>query len=148
MRFQFNELIVDIDVDATKAYYRDVKPINGCNCDDCRNYRAYMKNCDSAMLEFFSSIGIDDLNYIREILCYDDVSSTKSRTGQTLSYGGFFHVKGTLEMTEENSIEKSWIDINDHFRVGIRSECQMVPKNFPQPVLQVELLAEIPYVLE
>ena len=68
MIFEINKMVVDIDVKATRNYYTQVDRLNDCTCSGCVNYRQYTKECNNKIKDFFSGIGIDDLNFITEII--------------------------------------------------------------------------------
>ena len=67
MIFEINQIVVDIDVEATRNYYAQEDRMNDCSCDGCVNYRQYTKECNNKIKEFFSRIGIDDMNFITRI---------------------------------------------------------------------------------
>ena len=46
MIFNFGNAIADIDVERTRKYYSTNDSVNDCDCIGCKNYRAYIDNCD------------------------------------------------------------------------------------------------------
>ena len=107
------------------------------------------------VLCFFQSLGID-MKKMTEIYV------NRANPDGTLLYGGFCHLCGNaLEgksawvETQENADSKTFVwqkentyKISDDFRVSFQEECALVEKGFPQPVLQMEIEAVIPWVLE
>ena len=107
------------------------------------------------VLCFFHSMGID-MKKITEIYV------NKSDPDGTLLYGGFCHVCGTMTegksawvKTQETADSKTFVwqkentySVSDDFRVSFQEECSLVEKEFPRPVLQIEIEAAIPWVLE
>ena len=53
MIFEINQIVVDIDVEATRNYYAQEDRMNDCSCDGCVNYRQYTKECNNKIKEFF-----------------------------------------------------------------------------------------------
>ena len=51
--FEINQIVVDIDVEATRTYYTQVDRLNDCSCDGCVNYRQYTKERNNKIKDFF-----------------------------------------------------------------------------------------------
>ena len=55
---------------------------------------------------------------------------------------------GNLRFKNICVAEGKHYEISDDFRVSFQEECALVEKGFPRPVLQMEIEAAIPWVLE
>lgn len=70
MVFTFGEYLADIDVEATRNYYRGKATENDCPCPGCVNFRKYADVCDEKIKRAFSELGIDSMKYVYEIIPY------------------------------------------------------------------------------
>ncbi len=153
MIFEINKMVVDIDVEATRNYYTQVDRLNDCSCSGCVNYRKYTKECNNKIKDFFSGIGIDDMNYIAEIIPLD-VTCDAYEQDYCIDYMGFYHVKGEIIENKQSSlgqqeiIQDKWEKIDEKFYVTIHNEIALLPSGFPTPCLQVEIFAHFPWVID
>ena len=159
-----------IDEDTTRAFYRAHGENNNCECSGCRNFRACLPKLNDRVKEFFGSVGIDDMAVISEIM-----PLAAEEDGMML-YGGFFHVVGELEnipsvtyeipcceyAVDENGnrttvitgretryhTETSHHRLWDDFDIWFSGSLGMVPEGFPEPTLQLEIYAKLPWVLD
>ena len=151
--FEINQILVDIDVEATRNYYAQVDRMNDCSCSGCVNYRQYANECNNKIKYFFSGIGIDNLNFITEIIPLD-VSSDTYEQDHCIDYMGFYHIKGEIIenkqsfSSEQECIQDKWEKIDENFYVTIHDEIALLPDGFPAPHLQLEIFAHIPWALD
>ncbi len=147
MLFEFEKQTVNIDVEATRNYYKEKKPINDCSCPGCRNYRQYIKEqCSNKIKEFFAEIGIDDMNCITEIIPLGAYRDDYEKDN-CLNYMGFYHVKGEIIESQRDKYYERWTAITESFHVSIHDEIALLPDGFPTPCVQAEIKAYIPWVL-
>ena len=60
MFFNLGKNSAHVDVEATKALYKDRNHINtNCCCPSCRNYVEKIRRTDKPIARFFSEIGVD-----------------------------------------------------------------------------------------
>lgn len=152
MIFNFGQYRIDVDVDKTKFFYEKATRVSeGCSCVNCQNYEQAEEYLPELVQRFFDTLGID---YKKACECYVNCSNNDG----TLFYGGFYHICGT--MLSGNS---AWIDVNencshldesamfkitDDFKVSFQDEVSLLEEEFPNPVIQIEFLANIPWVLK
>ena len=152
MVFTFSKFVFDIDVEKTKAYYDIAKFVSeDCSCSGCRNYEKAIDFLPKEIISFFTKLGIE-MKKIREVY----VNCTNA--DDTVLYGGFYHVcgkliKGDSAWISDNPTESHWDNekayaITDDFRVSYQQECSLLDNNFPLPAIQLEILANIPWVLD
>ena len=108
MLFEFGEFLVDIDVEATRNYYRTNMTEDDCICAGCVNFRKFADGCDARIKQVFSDIGIDNMKYVYEIIPYDESAEDYEKEGGNL-YGGFFPVVGRV-LNGETCIQRSQKD--------------------------------------
>ncbi len=142
MLFHFGDTAVEIDAEATRNYYISKKYVNNCSCLGCQNFRQWTKYCPPEVLEQFQAFGIDDLNWIAEIIPFGTKSEDYRRHNGML-YGGFYHVVGKIIEPSANSDWK----MSDNFGIFIPEYTSPTLPDFPKPVLQLEVCAYIPWVI-
>ena len=151
MVFDFSKFVLDVDVGKTRKYYDTAHYVSElCSCDGCRNFEKVIDSLSPKVISFFSQLGID-MKKIREV--YVNCANADN----SIFYGGFYHVCGKLVEGESawvsvSSIEKHWeeektFSITDDFKVSFQEECYMLETNFPLPSIQLEISADIPWVL-
>ncbi|MGN1032530.1 MAG: hypothetical protein ACI4PU_03645 [Intestinibacter sp.] len=138
MIFEFGPYKVDIDIDATRAYY-SVDDVNSCICHGCKNYRKYADECNPIIKEFFKKIGIEDLKYIAEITPFNTEEDGR------VFYGGFYHLCGRVI---ESTCECIMYKITDNFEIWFSEECDLLADDFPEPSIQLNIAARIPWIIE
>ena len=142
MLFHFGDTLAEIDTEATRNYYLHQKYINSCACLGCQNFRQWTKYCPSSVQEQFQAFGIDDLNQIVEIIPFGTKKEDYKRRNGML-YGGFYHVVGEIKAYGVNSDLK----LSESFGIFIPEYISPSLPDFPEPVLQLEICAYIPWVI-
>lgn len=90
MIFQFGEYKIDVDVEKTRQFYDRAKTVSeGCQCDGCLNFERAVDKLPQNIRDFFSALGVD-MKKICECYVYC------AKDENTLYYGGFCHICGTL----------------------------------------------------
>ena len=90
MIFQFGECKIDVDVEKTRQFYDRAKTVSeGCQCDGCLNFERAVDKLPQNIRDFFSALGVD-MKKICECYVYC------AKDENTLYYGGFCHICGTL----------------------------------------------------
>ena len=152
MIFSFPKFTIDVDVEKTKAYYDIANYISeDCSCTGCRNYEKAIDLLPKEVKSFFSELGIE-MKKIREAYVYC------TNADDTIFYGGFYHVCGKLIdgasawVPDSPSLmhwedEKAYAITND-FKVSCKEDCSLLDENFPFPAIQLDISADMPWVLE
>lgn len=152
MLFEFGQYKVDVDVKRTSSFYNTASHVsNGCSCDGCQNFEKAVDVLPQVIIDLFSELGID-MKKVCE--CY---VNRKSEDG-TLFYGGFYHLCGTLVAGQSAWIstdaatshfdEDDTFSVTSEFHISFEEDVDLLEKDFPTPVLQLEFLANIPWVLD
>lgn len=133
-----------VDVEANRAYYEaHPLPWVTCDCSGCRNFVLAVKTLPPAVTEFFTKLGLD-VEKPAETMYYIG-------TPKDISGGGWYHLKG--EILEGGPWQKglppeTWVEITPTFSVAFHRECMLVPDDFPQPCIQMEVDYRLPWLLE
>ena len=147
---QIANWLVEFDHVATKAAYAALPLDMGCTCQICRNYCAYIPNLSDGVRNFFEDFGIDTAkpSEVYENVFEDD----------KVLYGGFYHLVGNYLSGDDiwKPIAKKhkypqiteFYKITDDFKIGFTENISLVPKEFPRPVIQMEISFTIPWVLK
>jgi len=139
MIFEFPKYKIDVDADRTRRFYETHDFASGaCTCSGCRNYEKAADHFPEEVTAFFKNLGVD-VKKFREVytLCtnYDD----------TVFYGGWYHICG--EMISGDNV-REFFKVTDDFHVSFNKVICMLEKDFPLPAIQLEISADIPWVLE
>ena len=159
MIFRFGSYTLDIDVDRTRAFYtrEDVETTSEkCVCQGCQNYDKAIFTASDAVVGFLRSLGIDPRKPA-------EIYSVKGELEEdgTLWYNGWLHVCGVLlecpkttcktmgkhEFYAYETNVEYFPDPDYPFSVLPVKNLAVVAKNFPTPVLQLEIDAHLPWVL-
>ena len=155
MIFRFANFVLDVDVDRTREFYsRDGRW--QCDCQNCRNYDKAILTAPATVLDFLRSMGIDPRKPA-------EIYSVKGELEEdgTLWYNGWLHVCGVLvecpkttctTMGKDNFYAyetnvEYFPDPDYSFSILPVKNLALVSKDFPTPVLQLEIDARLPWVL-
>ena len=161
MIYKFAHFEVDVDVERTRAFYQAARVMtDDCSCSGCRNFVKAMNFLPEKVTTFFTRLGVD-MKKLTEIW----VNCTNA--DGTISYNGLSNVCGKL-IAGENAwvtcweekdprkpygVTKYWEEENTYsitndFRISFQEDCSLVDIDFPRPVIQLDLSADIPWVLD
>ena len=155
MEVRFDPYVLDIDIQKTRLFYKKTNNVSvGCSCSGCRNFERATEILPAEVKKFFAALGID-MKKPAEVY-----ANTVNADG-SVAYGGFYHICGRLLDGESawvtvKSNKKAttfYLDsskaysISKDFRVFFQEDCCLVEDGFPEPVLQLEIEANIPWVL-
>ena len=136
-RFEPGGCALNVDVGRTRAYYSRVHGI-GCDCAGCRNYEKAAALFPEAVKALMEEMGISPEKpaevYINGALC----------EGKSVSYGGFYHLCGTME----GEVPAPETIIAPGYAVWFRRECDLLDEAFPRPAIQMEIDFRVPWVLD
>lgn len=158
MIFRFGNTVIDADIEKTRTFYRSSRIItDDCSCEGCQNFVAGAKKLDREIMEFFQKLGIDVLKPAEIIAwCSED-------NGKAVHYGGWYHICGQLisdtdcwtlktdskGSTSQSLDEEKFFSLTDNFSVGFTNTIGLKAKDFPEPVVQMEILIHhFPWVLD
>lgn len=143
--FHFNEWIIEVDLLRTSRYYANHNISEDCNCKNCKNYRLHCEYISSDLLSFFHRLGVDPKKE-------GEFMEFGPNNDGDIHYMGFYHLVGKIKTGPRNVNEK-WKEIDlikiDNFEFGFNDEgISCVPRDFPEPIIQLEFCVEIPWRLE
>lgn len=147
MDFDFGAFAIDVDVERTRKYYRDISRTltEGCGCILCQNFLAAYETLDPQIRQFFDSLGVN--------ICKaaDMTSMHGDQKRNILYYEGFCHLCGKISaggMEDHKTLLKTAeYPVAAGCTVAFSTRCALVEKSFPAPVLQLEVRLEVPWVM-
>ena len=151
MLFEFGTYILDIDIERTRTFYDYAKAItDGCDCQGCRNYAQWAKKLSVEPKYVLESMGV-------LLEKSPEVYVNCPNEDGTLFYGGFYHLCGKIisgknpwKVIGERSKaldEDTFVPLGESFQVSFTEDIALLEKDFPTPVIQMEISASIPFVL-
>ena len=145
MIFEFGKYKVDIDVMRTASFFETaLRAGETCPCDGCQNFDKASYLMPEELKVFFKKMGTD-LAKPSECFVY-----YKDEDGQLL-YGGFYHLCGAILEAPEGDVSEGQEDrmytVNEDFKISFLKEVDLLEEGFPEPVIQMEFLARIPWTL-
>ena len=134
--------LLEVDIIKTPEFYKE--GINVCSCLYCNNFVDACKHLDSSVADVFNKLGIDPAMPAH-------LSQFPTEETMTKLYIGNYHLVGRL-LEGERSTSSNWNETNTieikNFIFGFSEDLEFVPGSFPNPVLQLEIEAEIQWVLD
>lgn len=144
--FQFGPYRLLVDVEATRAYYdAHPQPWVTCDCAGCRNFVKAVKLLPQAVKEFFSALGLDP-EKPGEIMYFEEAGD-----GRVCATAGWYHLCGSIEAGgpwEEGRPPEAWVPVTDDVSVSFSRKCDLLPGDFPERPLQMDMDCHLPWVLE
>ena len=153
MIFEFGKFCVDVDVERTREFYdkHGKTVIEDCGCVNCRNYYESILTVSDKVTTFFRSLGIDPRKSPEATWWYTDENGVAY-------YTICFHLVGTLvnsvalcRLAGDHGMEtiiENFHEIDTGFNIGFTSQVVILEQNFPEPSIQLEIEAHIPWVLD
>lgn len=141
-RIKLSNWIIDIDAEKTKEYYDSITVEEGCTCTYCKNYIKACETFSKEVLNFYKMLGIDPQKE-------GEIMEFETDTDEHL-YMGFYHLVGKIVKRPSNETRK-WDDLNiikvDNVKFTFTDELDLVPEDFPKPVIQLEFEVVLPWLL-
>ena len=134
-----------VDVERTQAFYAEhpLPWIIG-DCAGCRTFAQAIREIPAPVRDFFEALGLDPEKPAET--CYYQGTET------TLSGGGWYHICGEIAegaLPEDSpQIFSQWLELTEDFSVAFKTQCDLLPENFPRPAFQMELNHLLPWLLE
>lgn len=133
--------IVDIEVDQTKVYYDNER--DGCDCIYCVNYLEASKHFGAKIIDVFHKLGVQSSkpSHLSEY--------GMSKDGLRL-YNGSYHIVGRViegPFSTNNVLNKDNTFPVDNFIFTFEKEVSFVPEKLPEPIIQLDFEARVPWVL-
>lgn len=151
MRFELGKYLLDIDIERTKAFYAYAEKItDGCICQGCRNYAEWATSLSTEPKWTLARMGI----FLEKAA---EVYVNHPNDDGSLFYGGFYHLCGRIvqgnepwrQMAENVKTfnEDAFVSLAENYQVAFTEEIALLEKNFPTPVIQMEIMANVPFIL-
>lgn len=135
--------ILKIDVEKTKEYYDSITVEDGCDCDYCKNYIKACETFSKEVTDFYTMLGIEPRKE-------GEFMEFETDTDKHL-YMGFYHLVGEIVKRPNKGADK-WDDANiikiGNVKFTFTDKLDLVPDNFPKPVIQLGFEVMLPWLLE
>ena len=149
MIFEQGVYVIEHDPERTEAFYAQA-PETLCSCSGCRNFRAAVSQMPEGLRAFLEQFGIDPAKPA-------EMSAVYAPDAGRIFYDGFYHLRGELREGTEPFIQtgpknfqldQSYLLPVGEVTVWFGAKCALVDRDFPRPVLQLEVSFYLPWVLE
>ncbi len=153
MYVRFGRYLLDVDAERTRSFYRTLLPVSArCSCQGCRNYARAAETLPREVLQCFDTLGID----VRKAT---EVYVNETTPDGGLLYAGWYHLCGALLEGEPPYAEAPtggavvWdadrtCTVTPDFRLWFEQKKDLLPDGFPEPAVQMEIDAYIPWALD
>lgn len=148
-KIRIKEWVLEVDVERTRGCYQAYQQITeSCDCLFCKNFVSAIGHLPPDVLEFFDSLGGDPSKE-------GEVSEYCENADGTHLYGCFYHIVERLisgpdcwvTTGEETShLEANLLEISG-FTFGFTYGISLLPDEFPEPAVQLEVQGNIPWVI-
>ncbi len=139
-KIDYRDWTFDCDVESTRRAYESILAggVETCSCSGCRNFLAQRQLVfPEEVINLFGQLGI---NYKRDAEIYH---TARIESGLHL-YGGWFHFIGNILKQPDVPAK-----LNGHFTVDFIVSRSLAAESFGnQPLVQVEITAEVPWILK
>ena len=149
MIFQEGVYLIEHDPARTRDFYATASDTL-CDCSGCRNFRAAVSQMPEALRSFLEQFGIDPAKPAEmSVLC----TVTKDK----LCYNGFYHLCSQIQEGSEPFIQtgerafqlgQRYVITLDEVQLWVRPDCALMDPDFPRPAIQLEVIFNLPWVLE
>lgn len=133
---------LEVDVETTHSFTRGLQFLGSpCDCAPCRNFQAALELLPRPLLELLSRLGTSADKPAEIYYCCPNPDGTHK-------YGGWYHVTGQILSGWNEPTELQFQGLGDRVSICFSSrQVHLVPEGFPHPVIQLEFLMDIPWVL-
>lgn len=150
MQFDFGIYQLDADPERTRQFYQ-AEHGEPCDCLGCRNFFQAACQLPEPVQEFFRQLGVD-IGKPAEMTAY------VSKDGNLTFYDGFYHICGTIIQGKDpwkqvsdrcfQLDESCALKLTPDHALFFTDHCVLVDKDFPRPVIQLEVRWQVPWVLD
>ena len=141
--FQIGPYRLAADAEGTGDYYA-ARPLPWvtCACAGCRNFALAVRTLPPAVTDFFAALGLDPEKPAE--VCVDHAD------GGSCLYGCWYHLIGELAAGGPlpGRLCGEWLTLAEGVEAAFSPECHLLPEDFPQPGLQLNLEWRLPWLLE
>ena len=145
-RIKVGRYLIEIDVNQTKSFYEEHHfIIEDCNCSYCTNYILACDTFSPEIKNLFNLLGIDPRKE-------GEISEYMKNEDGTHLYGAFYHIVGKIIdgpqlWTPINSENEVQLSNSGGLEIGFSEDLDLVPEDFPKPIIQFEIQLNIPWLL-
>jgi hypothetical protein len=136
--------LLEIDREATTAAYNESLSQTDCQCIYCRNYRAASNTLPAQLTNVLGILGIDPAMPANS-------SEVLENKDGTHVYIAIYNLVGRIVRGCDYQVSGSGrgdhYHFSEHVAIGFTGRAHF-PQGFPPPVLQAEILASIPWVID
>ena len=144
--FVFGPYRLEVDVEATRAYYAaHNEPWIICTCAGCRNFAQAVKLLPQPVKDFFAQLGLDP-EKVNELCYYNGTESTV--IGDCWYHLVGRVLEGSSQPGDYAEFPAGWYELVEGFSVGFKNACDLLPKDFPKPCFQMQFNYTLPWLLE
>lgn len=143
VRLDVLEWRLDVDVETTRRVTRRLQFLDSpCDCAPCRNFQAAVELLPRPLLDLLCQLGTSADKPAEIYYCCPNSDGTHK-------YGGWYHITGQILSGWDEATGYPFHQLGDQVSIYFSSrQVHLVPNGFPHPIVQLEFLADIPWVLK
>lgn len=147
-QLKLSDWMLQIDKEQTAEVYSKLPLITDkCRCLGCRNYVQAITQLPFVAQETFALLGIDPAKagevYPMEI----NADGTHLYSGRYFVIGQILVDPETTGHVSHNGSQITLAKVSSEFSIGFSAKALYPPRDFPQPLLQLEFNCSVPWVL-
>ena len=141
-KVRIEKWLLEVDTEKTRELYK--KGVDVCDCLYCKNFVESCKYINPSVNKLLKKLEINPTMPAH-------LTPFEMEETMTMPYAGHYHISGRV-LEGELVTPTTWNESNTveigNFTFGFSNELEFLPKNFPSPILQIDFVADIPWIIE
>lgn len=148
-RVKILDWTIEVDRANTKTFQGHLlTPSISCGCLYCQNFEKAVPNLPKKFVEVLTELGIDENKPAEVYKIYEVEKGLHFYGGWYHFIGRFLEGEDSYSATDEKTRQAKFQQLDKGFSIGFTTTTNLVAKDFPRPVLQIEFTGTLPWLLD